>query len=205
MLAGGSGVSQSRSAVWIKQVQWMPMIGGILKKIRQSGQVKFITARVVYESDDFDFWIDETGEHLTHRPAWKDRGNVHLVYAMATTNDGTLYVEVLTVEDVEKIRNSAKSANSPAWRNWWNGMAEAKVLRKLSKRLPLSNELMTVIQRDDEAHEFESMRDVSPQRKQHQSAHEMLADNRQEVDEDPFTLQMQEENAQQQELTDENA
>lgn len=193
---------QGQPPNWIKQVQWMPMIGGILKKIRQSGQVKFITARVVYDADEFDFWIDETGEHLKHRPSFKNRGDVQLVYAMATANDGTLYVEVLNVDDVEKIRQSSKSSNSPAWKNWWNGMAEAKTLRKLSKRLPLSNELMTVIQRDDESHEFESMRDVSPKQGSHKSAHEMLADNRQELEEDPFTLEMQEEETKQQELTD---
>lgn len=193
----------NQPANWIQQVQWMPMIGGILKKIRQSGQVKFITARVVYENDDFDFWIDETGEHMLHRPARRDRGKVVDVYAMAITNDDALYIEVLTVEDVEKIRNSAKSANSPAWRNWWNGMAEAKTLRKLSKRLPLSSELMSVIQRDDESHDFESIRDVSPAKKQHTSAHQMLAENREELDEDPFTLEMQEETPEQQELTDE--
>lgn len=193
---------QGQPPHWIKQVQWMPMIGGILKKIRQSGQVKFITARVVYENDEFDFWIDEKGEHMRHRPARTNRGKVVDVYAMAVTDDEALYMEVLNVEDIEKIRQSSKSANSPAWKNWWNGMAEAKTLRKLSKRLPLSNELLTVIQRDDESHEFENMRDVSPKQSSHKSAHEMLAENRQELEEDPFTLEMQEEEIKQQELSD---
>ncbi len=169
---------------WVAQVQWMPMIGGILKKIRQSGEVKFITARVVYDADQFDFWIDEQGEHLQHRPAFVERGEVRMVYAMAVTNDGTVYVEVLSVADVEKIRAASKAPNSPAWKNWWNGMAEAKTLRKLSKRLPLSNELLTVIQRDDESMGFEHARDVTPRKQS--SVQDMLAQNRQEAEPNMF-------------------
>ncbi len=49
---------------WIKKVQWMPMIAGILKKVRNSGELSTIVARVVYDGDKFRNWIDDSGEHI---------------------------------------------------------------------------------------------------------------------------------------------
>ena len=37
------------------KVQYLPMVGGILKKLRQSGQLLSISANVVYEKDEFDY------------------------------------------------------------------------------------------------------------------------------------------------------
>lgn len=48
------------------EVQYMPMIGGILKKIRNSGELVDIGASVVREGENFRRWTDEAGEHLLH-------------------------------------------------------------------------------------------------------------------------------------------
>src|SRR5690349_24382621 len=48
------------------RAQAMPMIGGILKRIRQSGEVSRVSAQVVHENDQFTvrYGFDEDVEHV---------------------------------------------------------------------------------------------------------------------------------------------
>lgn len=150
------------------RAQWMPMIGGVLKKIRQSGELSSITAQIVHEGDQFDYWIDDDGEHLRHRPSFSnERGPVRLVYALAKTRDGSVYIEVMTYQDVEKVRSASRSKNNGPWVTWWEQMAKKSAMHRLAKRLPLSPEIMTVVQRDEALYDFNSRqegeRDITPQ------------------------------------------
>lgn len=138
-----------------KAVQYMPMVGGLLKKLRQSGELRSICAHVIHEKDDFDYWIDTMGEHLAHRPVlFGERGKPRGVYALAQTTDGGVYVEVLSMEDIEKVRSvsRAKSDDSP-WATWWEEMAKKSALRRLMKRLPSSTDLESALQADNETYE----------------------------------------------------
>ena len=75
----------------------MSMVGGILKKVRNSGELSSITAQIVYENDEFNYYIDADGEHISHRPnMFGDRGKRIGAYALAKTKDGAIYVEVMT-------------------------------------------------------------------------------------------------------------
>jgi recombination protein RecT len=135
---------------WIKAVQWMPMVGGIIKRIHQSGDIKMLTARVVYGGDHFRTWIDDTGEHVEYEPAEdQDTDVVRRVFAMATTVDGAVYVEPLSVKDVEKIRAVSRGKERGPWADWWEEMAKKSAIRRLAKRLPLSVDMHDLIQRDN--------------------------------------------------------
>ncbi|WP_272962293.1 recombinase RecT [Alcanivorax jadensis] len=166
---------------WIQKVQWMPMIGGILKKIRQSGELASITAQVVKEGDEFDYWIDDDGEHLQHRPSFGDAGDVRLVYALAKTKDGAVYIEVMTKADIEKVRGASKTKDRGPWVDWWEQMAKKSAMHRLAKRLPISNELVTVVNRDEEFYDFDSARDITP-RKQTQSLSSFIGEEDQSND-----------------------
>jgi len=139
--------------VWIKKVQWMPMIGGILKKIRNSGELKTISAHVAYENDAFTYILGDE-EKIEHAPAIGDRGKPRLVYAIAHTKDGGIYREVMTIQDVEKVRAVSKTGASGPWKDWWEEMARKTVLRRLAKRLPMSSDLDDLIRQDDSLYEF---------------------------------------------------
>jgi recombination protein RecT len=135
---------------WIKAVQYMPMIGGILKKIRNSGELESITSEVVYDHDEFDRWIDEDGEHFKHRPSYgEERGKAKLVYAFARTKDGGKYLEVMDVAAVEKVRAVSKAKDSGPWVQWWDEMARKTATRRLGKRLPMSTDVAEMFERDD--------------------------------------------------------
>lgn len=140
---------------WIKKAQWMPMVFGILKKIRNSGQLAMITARVVYGGDRYRYWIDDHGEHVEYEPAeQQDRSVVRTVFAAAKTKDGELLVEVLAPADIERIRGASRSKDKGPWVNWWDQMAIKSAIRRLSKRLPMSSDLDDLVRRDDDLYEL---------------------------------------------------
>ena len=131
---------------WIKKAQYMPMIDGVLKRARQTGEIATITARLVYTADQFDYWVDGDGEHLMHRPHFGgERGDMQLVYAMAKLKDGLVIVEPMTMADVERVRLSSKNPDRGPWREWYDRMALKSVLHRLARRLPNSSEIMEML------------------------------------------------------------
>lgn len=153
----------------------IPMVFGLIKAARRSGHVTDISAHLVYEKeaesrDHFYFDMGDK-EELFHRPIlFGDRGKPVAAYAIATLRDGTRMRELMTEEEIEKVRKAAasqrdkktkKASDQPIgiWKDWGDEMWKKTVIRRLAKRLPLSSEDLNTIVEDDD---FESMRDVTP-------------------------------------------
>lgn len=135
--------------------QWQAMIYGILKRFRNSGQFKSISANIVHEHDEFSYWIDEAGEHIKHIPS-DEGGKPVKAYAVAVTKDGGSMVKVMSHADIEKRRAVSRAKDGPMWREWWDEAAMKTVLRNLAKRLPSSSDLDDLIRRDDELYTFDT-------------------------------------------------
>lgn len=145
-----------REAALVKygeRVQYMPMVNGILKKLRQSGQLLSINAHVVYENDTFEFELGDN-ERIVHKPALLNRGRPIAVYAIAYTTEGGAYREVMSVADIESIRNLSRSGNSSPWKNHWPEMAKKTVVRRICKRLPSSTDIDSVLLADNEHYDL---------------------------------------------------
>lgn len=125
-----------------KLAQWMPMYQGLLKKVRNSGELLTITAEVVYQRDQFDYQLGDE-PRISHKPALGDRGQAVAAYAIARTKEGGVYRAVMTYEEIERIRAISKTGdreNSP-WSQHWPEMAKKTVIRRLTKFLPSSTDL----------------------------------------------------------------
>jgi recombination protein RecT len=136
---------------WEKKVQAMPMIAGILKRIRQSGEVARVSAQVVYKNDTFvvKYGFDEDVEHIP--PALDEpRGEPIGAYATAVLKDGSKLLEVMSLEEIEKVRAVSRAKDNGPWVAWWSEMARKTVMRRLSKRLPMSTDLEDEIFSRDE-------------------------------------------------------
>ena len=83
---------------------------------------------------------------------------VRMVFAMAKTKSGDLYVECMTPEDVEDVRSCSKAKDNGPWVDWWDQMAIKTAFRRLSKRVPMSTDLDDLIRRDDELYDFDAAR-----------------------------------------------
>lgn len=133
------------------QVQYMPMVGGILKKLRNSGELASISANVVYDKDHFDYELGDN-EQITHKPyLGGDRGKPIAVYAIVKTKDDAIYREVMSVSEVEKVRAVSRASGAGPWVQWWDEMARKTVIRRIAKRLPSSADLDQVLEHDNEA------------------------------------------------------
>jgi recombination protein RecT len=133
-----------------KQAQAMPMIAGVLKKIRQSGEVAYVSAQVVYEKDHF-VWKLGFEEDVEHQPPALDepRGKAIGAYATAVLKDGSRLLEVMSFEEIEKVRNVSRAKGNGPWVTWWGEMARKTVMRRLSKRLPMSSDIDQEFERDE--------------------------------------------------------
>ncbi len=135
----------------VPTISYMPMVAGILKKLRNSGELLSISAHVVYKEDIFKSRLGDD-EHIEHEKFIGERDPKAVpicAYCIVKTKDGGIYREVMSYEDIEKIRATSKQSNGTFWTNHWNEMAKKTVIRRLAKRLPMSTDVAEVIQRDD--------------------------------------------------------
>ena len=125
------------------KVAYWRMVAGVLKKARNSGEIKSITAQTVHANDKFSYWVDEHGEHLEHRPNMLgERGAFVGVYAMAQTKDGGIYMEVQNKEHINKVRAVSRAGSGGPWDNWFEEQAKKTALKALCKRLPSSTDIL---------------------------------------------------------------
>lgn len=137
-------------------IKYMPMVKGICKKARQSGEIKTMNAHVVYSHDEYRAWTDESGEHFRFERNRKDRGVPFYTFAYAITKDNALYFEEISEDEMEKIERCARAQNSPWKGDFKDEMRRKSALRRLAKyRLPSSTDLDAVIRRDDDMYEFD--------------------------------------------------
>lgn len=141
------------------KVQYMPMYLGIIKRIRNSGDLATVAAYIVHEKDHFEFSVDSDGEHLSHKPIlFGDRGKPIGCYAVAKTKDSEVFTEFMTVDEIMAVRASSKAKyNSP-----WDGpfkyeMWKKSAIRRISKRLPMSSDDENFITQDDSIIDIDSV------------------------------------------------
>lgn len=134
------------------KAQYIPMVDGVLKRARQSGQIAVIAAKAVFTGDTFDYWMDEQGEHINYRPTFTGRGDFLLAFAFAKLHSGELIVEVMAKEEIDRVRAASKTGNSEygPWAKWYDRMAVKSVLHRLARRLPSASELVSMLESGDE-------------------------------------------------------
>jgi recombination protein RecT len=132
------------------KVQAMPMIGGLLKLMRQSGEVAWVDAQIVCENDRFQYrpGIDEMP---IFEPDWfGKRGKAIGAYAIARLKSGEIVPpEIMSAEAIEKVRAVSRSKGNGPWVGWWDQMALKTVLRRYLKRLPTSADVEMAFERDE--------------------------------------------------------
>jgi len=157
-----------------KAVQYMPMVAGIMKKMRNTGEIATITYGLVYqrEFDEGRFeYIKGDSESLTHKPIlFGDKGNMIGVYAVVTLKDGSKVREFMNMAQIEKVRAVSRAAKSEygPWKNWFEEMAVKSVLRKVSKLCPQSTDLDAMFKNEDDDNGFDAetgeIREAAPKR-----------------------------------------
>ena len=138
-------------------INYIPMISGILKKIRNSGLVSSIGANLVFQNDKFSYYVDDKGPHFNHEPAdpFGDAGDIRGVYAYATLQDGSSYFEPMSMKDIEAIKETSKSKDFGPWSGKFEGeMMKKTAIRRLAKRLPMSTDIEKTFEYDNDDYDL---------------------------------------------------
>ena len=136
--------------IWVKDVSYIPMLAGVLKLIRNSGELHSISTHVVYDNDGFDYQLGDE-EWIKHKPVLENRGKAICAYAIAKMKDGAIYRSVMSHSEIEHIRGGVKNsyAESSVWTKHWSEMAKKTVIHRLSKMMPKATDLIdTLMSRD---------------------------------------------------------
>ncbi|HDM8140675.1 TPA: recombinase RecT [Vibrio harveyi] len=151
---------------WTKVAKYMPMIDGVVKMATKSKGVLSIRAKAVYENDEFDYWMDEDGEHLRYKPVFSAKGDFKLAFCVVKMANGETIIEVMAKDDVDRARSSSKSgdkASSP-WVKFYDRMAVKSVSRRVLNRVPDCGHLVSMLDEGD-VKEWESApaeKDITP-------------------------------------------
>jgi recombination protein RecT len=133
---------------WMKMVQFLPMVEGIIKEMAKAGIKAYAVS--VYENDSISFWNDDEGQHVRHEPVvFGDRGKIVGFYAAAMA-EGRPYVEAMSLEDVAQVARRSKQNNTDkstgqilyggTWKTDFDRMGQKSALHRLRKRLPITDE-----------------------------------------------------------------
>lgn len=142
-----------------QQAQWMVMIGGLRKKVRNSDEIATWEAHCVYKNDEFDYQLGDD-PFIRHKPALGERGEIIGAYSVAVFKDGTRSREVMSIGEIEAVRGKSRAAKNGPWADpvFYPEMCRKTVARRHSKVLPMSSDLDDLIRRDDHLYDFEGAR-----------------------------------------------
>lgn len=140
---------------------------GLAEMTYNSGKVATLHAAEVREGDHFVYSMGEVEDHVPHflrrdKDKPETAGEVIAVYAIAKMKDGSRKCEVMSIEEINRIRDASqgfqafkKYGNDTAWDpadpNAEGEMRKKTVFRRLAKWLPFSPEVREIIQREDES------------------------------------------------------
>ncbi len=130
--------------IWQKQVQFMPMVKGIIMEMAKAGIRAYAVS--VHAADEIALWNDDAGQHVLHKPKmFGERGDLMGVFAAGTDLTGRTYVEAMSKGDIEKVRARSKQKDqngnaTGTWKTDYDRMAQKSALHRLRKRLPITDE-----------------------------------------------------------------
>lgn len=136
---------------WRRVARWMPMVAGVLKRIRKSGELLDISVQAVHEQDQFKYQLGDDAK-IVHVPNIEadDRGELRFVYAIARTKDGGVYREVMSRKQIDEVRASSKTGQKGPWKDWYEEMARKSVIRRIAKFLPMGAEVEAIFKREED-------------------------------------------------------
>jgi recombination protein RecT len=163
---------KTKTETWL--VQAMPMAYGLRKKVLQSGEIISLETGIVYRAEvEGGHFIYEIGidPPIRHRPKFDiseeemSDDNIVGAYSIARIKNpnGEPYwsVEVMRRVEINKVRQASQTgavgrtmrdgkpiAPKGPWVDWFGEMARKTVLRRHSKVLPMSGDILDSFERD---------------------------------------------------------
>lgn len=115
--------------------------------------IKDIYAELVRKDDEFERWIEEDGtQHFKFRQKGIGNSDIIGVFAVCQYEDGGCQIEVMSIEDVQAVRNNySKQSQGKTWKASFGEMTKKVCLRRLCKHINTSFESAEMRQTWEEA------------------------------------------------------
>ena len=173
---------------WIKTPKYIPMYMGLIKRARNSGELKTISAFIIGENEaknprpapgkpGFRRWVDSDGEHIEYEPMVAgDPGPPAGGFSVARLGGGIIDFCWMPITDIRRIQQRTKSRRkvkgkggedafeiTGPWATDEIEMMKKTIIRRHSKTLPMDSDLARVFSRDDDLYDPEGGAiDVTP-------------------------------------------
>jgi recombination protein RecT len=127
---------------------------GLIDLVTRKGEVTSIVAQEVRQGDQFNFEYGRN-ETLKHVPApFQKRGEPIAYYAYAHLKNGGFVFQVMSVDEIKKIRDEHSISykfdkQNSIWGKHFDSMAMKTVLKRLIKYLPISVETQAAVSFDE--------------------------------------------------------
>lgn len=137
-------------------VQYQPMVQGLVKLMRQSGEVDDVDAFIVHAADKFSFKAGKD-KMPDHEADWFGaRGEAVGAWAFVKLKNGETKVAMLTKDRIDRIATRSKQAGNYStktgkdWEEFWKKAA----IRNVSKYAPKSSQLEQALKEADQEFDF---------------------------------------------------
>lgn len=150
--------------VYGNQVQYQPMVQGLVKLARNSGEIESINAEVVYENDEFELSYEIDGVRFKHSPKWtSDRGQPVLVWATVKLKSGEVIARAYPRKRIDQIAARSKMSGNydPSKGKDWEEFWRKAAIRNILKYAPKSTAIDKALDAMDK--EFESSEPIEQQ------------------------------------------
>ena len=149
---------------------------GMIELSRRSGLIAKVYANLVYDCDEFDFWIDENGQHYKHKPKINVLPSAKkeiCAYSVFEYTNGIKSIHVMESQHIDAIKAMVlkRTPNSP----WSNALYEPEMrkktcLRRHWKTEPWSVEIAQAIDHEEQvergeqpkAYQWNELTDIFP-------------------------------------------
>lgn len=134
---------------------------GLIKIATDAGSIVWARAEVVYADDRFEYRGPAEAPVHSADPFKADRGDIIGAYCIAKTNDGDVLTEVMSREEIEKIRSKSsawvrgKQGSKGPWEEFFSEMCRKAVVKRASKTWPYTERSEVVGQAIEIANEAE--------------------------------------------------
>lgn len=132
--------------------QWLPMVFGIRKKVRNSNEISTWEVHAVYEKDNFAYELGDQ-PFIRHKPYFEkgSPGELVAAYSVVVMKDGSITREVMSAWEIDQVRHSSRGTKTP-WNvpEFYPEMCKKTVAKRHAKVLPMSSDLDDLLRRDDE-------------------------------------------------------
>lgn len=149
------------------EAEFIPGYKGVRLNLLRSGVAVKVEARVVYEDDKFEYQYGDTpsiahfpSEHNYQQPdqVWNA---IKAAYAIAWLSNGLTQFEVITKDELRRIRDTSKAGDQGPWNTWPDMMAKKSAVKRLGNALSVDPDSLAgrTLQVDDEFEAKDRQRD----------------------------------------------